>query len=152
MLPQQAKAESARPEQAGSGKTILVVDDDSGVVKTLNRVLGTHGYHVFLAGTVEEAISALQGREMRVDLLLIDAVMPKMSGPELADILLFLEPEMKVLFITGLDSLAIRLAFERPCETLQKPFTARVLLSKVRETLGETPAASQEQASSPVKS
>ena len=147
MLPPQAKAESDRPERAGSGKAILVVDDDSGVVKTLNRVLGTQGYRVFLAETVEEAIAALQGREMRVDLLVIDAVMPKMSGPELADILLFLQPEMKVLFITGLDSLAIRLAFERPCETLQKPFTARVLLAKVREALGETAAPSPKQVS-----
>jgi len=88
------------------------------------------------AETQEQAIAAAKGA-LEIDLLMVDAVMPDISGPELAEILLFLRPRMKVLFITGLDGLAIRLAFDRPCACLQKPFTLKVLVSKVEELLQE---------------
>ena len=121
----------------GSGpKTILLVDDDTMVVQALDKALSKQGFQVLRADTPEEAIAAAQGHVAGIDLLLVDAVMPQMSGPELADILLFLRPQMKVLFITGLDPLAIRLAFDHPCECLQKPFTVSFLLSKIHEALG----------------
>jgi CheY-like chemotaxis protein len=126
------------PQYSQSSKTILVVDDDSGVVTVVCRILTTCGYQVLEATSVAEAIAAVQQSPTGVDLLVVDAVMPKVSGPELADILLFLRPAMKVLFITGLDSLAIRLAFDRPCGCVQKPFTPLLLVSKVQEALGET--------------
>jgi DNA-binding NtrC family response regulator len=133
------------PKFAKQVKTILLVDDDSNVVRLVREILSIQGYNVLEAETTEGAIESAQRHLDGIDLLIIDAVMPKISGPELADILLFLRPEMKVLFITGLDSLAIQLAFHQPCECLQKPFTPRLLLSKVQELLGETalPAAEQ---------
>jgi two-component system cell cycle sensor histidine kinase/response regulator CckA len=72
---------------------------------------------------------------LEIDLLMVDAVMPEMSGPELAEVLLFLRPLMKVLFITGLDGLTMRLAFDRPCVCVQKPFTLRSLAPKIKELL-----------------
>ena len=122
------------PQPAASPKTILLVDDDPTVVQSLNIILSRRGYEVLPAQTMEEAIAAAR-RTNAIDLLVVDAVMPEISGPELAEILLFLRPNMKILFITGLDSLAIRLAFERPCAFLQKPFSMGVLLSKVQELL-----------------
>lgn len=132
MLPQ-----GVSEEGVNKAKTILVVDDDAVVLKALHSILGLHGYRVLLAQTSDEAIAHVQRHPDSLDLLVIDAVMPKMSGPELADILVFLRPDMKVLFVTGLDSLAIRLAFDHPCDCVQKPFTARSLVAKVQETLGE---------------
>lgn len=124
------------PRRAASPKTILLVDDDSTVVKALQRILSNRGYEVLAAETVEDAIAAVKsGAE--INLLVVDAVMPKVSGPELAEILLFLRPEMRVLFITGLDALTIRLAFDRPCACLQKPFSVELLVSKVEEMLQE---------------
>ena len=124
------------PQPAASPKTILLVDDDSAVVKALRNTLSKAGYDVLASETQEQAISAAKGPS-EIDLLMVDAVMPDISGPELAEILLFLRPRMKVLFITGLDGLAIRLAFDRPCACLQKPFTLKVLVSKVEELLQE---------------
>jgi two-component system, cell cycle sensor histidine kinase and response regulator CckA len=72
---------------------------------------------------------------LEIDLLMVDAVMPEMSGPDLAEVLLFLRPLMKVLFITGLDGLTMRLAFDRPCVCVQKPFTLRSLAPKIKELL-----------------
>jgi two-component system cell cycle sensor histidine kinase/response regulator CckA len=123
------------PQRAEAPKRILLVDDDGAVVKALHKALTRKGYQVLGAETLEEAVAAAKQVD-HIDLLVVDAVMPKVSGPDLAEILLFLRPDMKVLFITGLDSLAIRLAFDRPCMFLQKPFTTNTLLSKVQELVG----------------
>jgi two-component system cell cycle sensor histidine kinase/response regulator CckA len=123
------------PQPAASPKTILLVDDDPIVVQALNILLTRRGYKVFATETLEGAISAAR-RVTEIDLLVVDAVMPDISGPELAEILLFLRPNMKILFITGLDGLAIHLAFDRPCAVLQKPFAVTALVSKIEEMLG----------------
>jgi CheY-like chemotaxis protein len=125
------------PQHAESLKSILIVDDDSSVVTVVHRILAVYGYEVLEARSVEEAIAAVQQTRSRIDLLIVDAVMPNVSGPELADILLFLRPDLKVLFITGLDFLTMQLAFNHPSGFLQKPFSAVALISKVEEILGE---------------
>ena len=122
------------PQPAASPRTILLVDDDSTILQSLTTILSRCGYDVLAAGTLEEAIFAVR-RAAVIDLLVVDAVMPHVSGPEVAEILLFLRPNMKVMFITGLDGLTIRLAFERPCGFLQKPFSVGMLLSKVQALL-----------------
>jgi two-component system cell cycle sensor histidine kinase/response regulator CckA len=126
------------PQPAVSPKTILLVDDDPTVVQSLNIILSRRGYDVLAAQTMEEAIAAAR-RTNTIDLLVVDAVMPEISGPELAEILLFLRPNMKILFITGLDGLAIRLAFERPCAFLQKPFSVTTLVTKIDAMLDLEP-------------
>jgi two-component system cell cycle sensor histidine kinase/response regulator CckA len=125
------------PEYSRSRRTILVVDDDSSVVEALSKVLSKHGYEVLTATGGDQAGEVVRTHAGSIDLLIVDAVMPKVSGPELAERLLQLRPAMKVLFITGLDGLAIQLAFGRPCESVQKPFTVRFLVTKVQETLGD---------------
>ena len=122
------------PQSVASPKTILLVDDDSTVVRALGNALSRCGYTVLPAVTLEEALEASK-RSPEIDLLVVDAVMPEVSGPELAEILLFVRPTIKVLFITGLDGLAIHLAFDRPCACLQKPFTIGTLVAKVQELL-----------------
>ena len=132
------------PQSAGALKTILVVDDDTNVLQAVHSALKRRRYEVLQAQSAEEAIAAVQRHSSEIDLLLMDAVMPKMSGPELADILLFLRPNMKVLFISGLNGFAVQLAFNHPCESLQKPFTPRFLISKIEQTLGHAEPVSEE--------
>lgn len=129
------------PQHSRSPRTILVVDDDNSVVEVLHKILSKQGYEVLQAAGAEQAAAIVQGHPTPIDLLIVDAVMPKVSGPELADSLLRLRPEMKVLFITGLDGLAIQLAFGRACDCVQKPFTVRFLVAKVQETLSDAVAA-----------
>jgi len=124
------------PKRAKRQKTILLVDDDPIVVKSLREVLRRKGYEVFAAETLDDAITAVK-TVLDIDLLIVDAVMPQMSGPELAEILVFMRPKMKILFITGLDGFTIRLAFNGQCDCLQKPFSMTVLLSKVHDLLKE---------------
>ena len=68
------------PRHAKSSKTILVVDDDPSVVTVVHRILSVYGYEVLEAGSVEEAIAAVKQSLLGVDLLIIDAIMPKVSG------------------------------------------------------------------------
>src|SRR5439155_24950241 len=95
------------PQRATAPKTILLVDDDPAVVKALKTNLRRHGYEVLAAESLEEAIAAAR-LVAGIDRLASDAVMPEMSGPELAEILLVIRPNMKVLFISALNALEIR--------------------------------------------
>jgi FixJ family two-component response regulator len=73
-----------------------------------------------------------------VDLLLTDLVMPRMTGAELADALTRVQPEMKILFMTGhTEDVAVvdRLGGGR-AEIIQKPFTNEALLGEIRRLLG----------------
>jgi DNA-binding response OmpR family regulator len=125
------------PKLAAAAKTILLVDDDPNVVQPLQSILSHRGYSVVGAATFDEAIAAAR-RPGEIHLLVVDAVMPQISGPELAEILLFLRPNLKILFITGLDGLAIRLAFDRPCAVLQKPFPVSLLVSRIEGLLADS--------------
>ena len=106
--------------------SILVVDDGPEVLKMTADLLTREGYEVMRAASPVEAISALKANSKGVDLLLIDAVLPTMSGPELAEQILSLYPSVKILFMTGLDALSVTLAFGKPCDTIQKPFLTNV--------------------------
>nr|HPM43716.1 response regulator [Candidatus Omnitrophota bacterium] len=66
-------------------KKILVVDDESGMTATLKEIFQSRGYHVSVANDGEEAISKM--RSTSPDLVILDIVMPKMSGLEVARIL-----------------------------------------------------------------
>ncbi len=117
-------------------ETILLVEDDA-IVRDLAQEVLTQAGYVILAVTGEDAIALMEQYENQVDLLLTDVVMPRISGRELADQLLKMRPQLKVLFMSGYADALIRhhgllqtgLAF------LPKPFTPLTLTRKVRETL-----------------
>jgi two-component system cell cycle sensor histidine kinase/response regulator CckA len=77
----------------------------------------------------------------RVDVLLTDVVMPRMSGPELAGTLRRTHPHVKVLFISGYTDQAVghHGVFAPDSQFLQKPFTTAALLAKVRALLDSRP-------------
>jgi PAS domain S-box-containing protein len=118
------------------GETILLVEDEP-LVRELSRdMLERQGYRVVLASDANEAerISAIAGS---FDLLITDAVMPSISGVELARRIRASHPGMKVLFISGYS--------DQPAERdqtaaegaafLQKPFSADSLGRKIRQVL-----------------
>ena len=123
----------------GTG-TILLVEDDEGVKSLAAQVLREHGYHVLVAGEATEAIGESEKFPGEIDLLLTDVVMPRMSGPRLAQLLLSRYRRMKVLYMSGYTENAIvrNGVLESTVDYLQKPFTPDSLLEKVRETLKAT--------------
>jgi CheY-like chemotaxis protein len=118
--------------------TVLVVEDDDAVRRTAVRVLEKLGCTVLQADGAASALQLIEEGGERPELLFTDVVMPGMQGPDLADRVLALLPEIKVLFATGYTSdMAFRhgLLPER-ANILSKPYTPADLSKKVRESLG----------------
>lgn len=117
--------------------TVLVVDDDAAVMTVVNCMLETGGYNVLLAPRADVALRLVGRNDLKIDLVLLDVVMPDLTGPELAERILALRPRMKVLFMSGFsDSEVVRVKIlDRGLELLPKPFTSDVLLDVVERVL-----------------
>jgi PAS domain S-box-containing protein len=118
-------------------ETVLLVEDESAVLRLSKIVLERFGYTVLTAGTPSEAIHLFQTHEGRVHLLVTDVVMPEMNGRELAARLRESRPELKALFVSGYSAsaLAPRGVLDEGVHFLQKPFSLEDLASSVREAL-----------------
>jgi two-component system, cell cycle sensor histidine kinase and response regulator CckA len=128
---------AALPAQQSGTETVLLVEDESGLRKVVREVLQARGYVVLPAGDVREALRICEQHLGPIHLFLTDVVMPRMSGPELAQRALALRPRMKVLYMSGYaDSMVLPQGeIEGGSAFLQKPFPPDVLLAKVRQVL-----------------
>jgi two-component system, cell cycle sensor histidine kinase and response regulator CckA len=127
----------------GVGETVVVAEDEDALRSLLGRVLAGSGYHVIAGRNGAEALEAVRRRGGRIDALLTDLVMPRMSGAELAEALGGEQPGMKVLFMTGHtdDALVQDRLVDGDVELIQKPFTSEALLGHLRRLLGPPKAA-----------
>jgi CheY-like chemotaxis protein len=137
-----AQPSAPRVERVSRKATILAVEDEEVVRMVMCSVLEQVGYEVLCAGTPEEALDLASGHVGRIDLLLTDVVMPQMSGPALADEILQLFPEIKILYVSGYSERDMREQGIGPdsLEVLAKPFAQQELLQKVKGVLEEAPA------------
>ncbi len=118
-------------------ETILVVEDEAGIRALVRKILRRQGYVVLEASNGDDALKICAGHKGKIDLLVTDVMMPRMSGRELADRLTALRPELRVLYVSGYTDDAMLGSGSFPAGTafLQKPFTLGSLLGKVREVL-----------------
>ncbi len=134
----QIAAEKAPVDSALNGvETILVVEDEARVRKLIVDVLTARGYRVMEATRGEEAIRICRQLKGKIDLAVIDVVMPEMSGPDLVKQVAPVCPGMRVLFISGYTDEAIvhHGIPQSGAAFLQKPFLPDSLSRKVREVL-----------------
>ncbi len=142
-LPQAGKAAAAAatapeaPRPKPGTETVLVVEDEEGVRRLVREILESHGYTVLEADSGAKALEIGEQRQGPIDLLVTDVVMPQMSGRDLAEALMMLRPDMKVLFLSGYADRAVveHGVIELGAGFLQKPFTPQTLAQKVREAL-----------------
>jgi signal transduction histidine kinase/CheY-like chemotaxis protein len=131
---------SSRPPSSQTlhgSETILLVEDDERVRPLARTILRRYGYNVLEARSGGDALTLCGQHKAPIHLLLTDLVMPHMSGRQLAERLLAVRPEMKVLYMSGYTNDAIirdrirhsKLAF------IQKPITPEALVRKIRESL-----------------
>jgi len=121
-----------------AGGTILLVEDDEPLRRLAATALARSGYEVLPAGRPDEAIRIAAAHQGPIVLLVTDVVLPGTSGRVLADTLLGLRPDMRVLYMSGYTDNAIvhHGVLEPDTPFLQKPFTPTLLVQKVREVLG----------------
>jgi len=116
--------------------TVLVVDDDPIILKIVAEQIALFGFQPILAASGEEALQ-LAKKQTQIDLLLTDIMMPEMNGVDLAKQFVTLYPETKILFMSGYicPSMAHYGIQESEHGFLQKPFTPKTLISKMRNVL-----------------
>jgi PAS domain S-box-containing protein len=124
-------------EIPGGSETILVVEDELALRELTCVLLEEAGYTVLESTGVEDAIATGKDSQRKIDLLLTDIVMPRLDGRELANQLVALRPNLRVLFMSGYtdDVMVHRGLLKQATVLVQKPFTKAKLLRKVRETL-----------------
>jgi CheY-like chemotaxis protein len=121
-------------EAARGSETVLVVEDQKDVRLLVTRSLNAYGYRVLATANAEEALACAQAHDGRIHLLLTDVVMPGMDGKELAARLAKLQPEIRVLYMSGYPEsvIAHKGILDPGIDYIQKPFTPDALAARVR--------------------
>ena len=117
----------------GGHETILIAEDDAAVRSYMKRLLEEFGYAVIAAVDGEDAVRKFAENQERVQLVILDAIMPRMNGREARDRIVELRPGTRVLYASGYTGEIIRR--EGGVDFIAKPVAPEVLLSKVRELL-----------------
>ena len=132
----------ARAAAPANAETLLLVEDEPAVRTVAREALRTQGYTVLDAADADSALQVAAAYEGGIALLVTDVVMPGMSGRGLADRLVALRPQLRVLFVSGYagDALQVHGVPEEGLNFLQKPFTPDGLAVKVREVLDQPSA------------
>ena len=121
----------------GGSETILVCEDDAVLRKLAVNLLSYYGYQVIEASDGQDAIEKFTAVQESVDLVFIDAIMPKKNGREARDAMKQICPELKTIFVSGYarDIFDAESPFDERTIFLHKPYSPNDLLSRVRELL-----------------
>lgn len=136
-LVERAGSGGANEESSKGRETILLVEDEPAVRGLVQETLKLHGYTVLEARHGIEALLVGTKHLGPIHLLLTDVVMPQMSGPEVAEKLRGIRPDIKVLYMSGYPDHPVfsQDGINRDTAFLQKPFTPVALTEKVRQVL-----------------
>jgi two-component system, cell cycle sensor histidine kinase and response regulator CckA len=123
-----------------STPTVLLVEDDDNLRRTMHLHFEREGFQLLEASDGAEAETITERYNEPIHILVTDVIMPGMTGPELADRLAALRPDIKVLFVSGYahNFLEGEGILDRHQSFLAKPFSGIQLLARVRTLLGTT--------------
>ncbi|HTF99548.1 MAG TPA: ATP-binding protein [Nitrospirota bacterium] len=129
-----SRRQSLTPE--GGSETLLVVDDDELILKSMNITLSDAGYKVFAMNDSISALNIFKKLPQEIQLVITDISMPKMDGRELIDQMKAVKPEVKIIAISGkMKHIADKDGIREIDGFMKKPFDAPYLLSVVRRIL-----------------
>ncbi len=124
---------------SGGSETIMIAEDDREVSRMIKTVLEEFGYTVIEATDGDEALEKFAQNRDKLQLLILDVVMPRKNGREVFEEIRKLEKDIRVLFLSGYTAEIIHKKgiIEEGMNFISKPVTPRLLLTKVREVLSE---------------
>jgi CheY-like chemotaxis protein len=132
-------AEDSEPTLARGRETVLVIEDEAPVRRTVQQILQMSGYDVLIAEDGAAGLELCRARGDDIDLVLTDFVMPRLGGIELITKLRAVNSQVKILLMSGFSDGQVspdKLAELGGVATIEKPFRAAALLDRVRELLG----------------
>jgi two-component system cell cycle sensor histidine kinase/response regulator CckA len=118
-------------------ETILLVDDEPFIRDVGNAILGKLGYNVIVAESGREALKAIEHERENIHMIILDMIMPEMSGGEVFDRIKEIQPRAKVLLSSGYSvNTQAQEILDKGCDGfIQKPFKIEDLSKKIREIL-----------------
>jgi two-component system cell cycle sensor histidine kinase/response regulator CckA len=121
----------------GKEETVLLVDDETIILDVGKDMLKTIGYKVFLASGGNEAIEIYRENSNKIDLVILDLIMPGVSGGETYKVLKSINPDIKVMLSSGynVSAEAAEIMKQGVNDFIQKPFTMTTLSQKIRNIL-----------------
>ena len=129
------QAAKKAPVPARGTETILVVEDEEVINRWVTVTLESLGYTVLSATNGVEATTILRERRADIDLMLIDAVLPGVSGLEIISEVLHVDPTARVLLVTGYSADLMTNEILQRVPLLEKPFAPAELVDRVRDLL-----------------
>jgi two-component system cell cycle sensor histidine kinase/response regulator CckA len=119
------------------GESILIAEDEALLREMLKETLQLHGYVVFDAEDGDDALSIFHEHRDRIQLLILDVMMPKRNGKEVYRELKKANPDIKTIFISGYPAHVIdtKMIDEEELTFIVKPFIINEFLEKIRELL-----------------
>ena len=121
----------------GGTETLLIAEDDPTILELAKTVLEDSGYLVLAVTNGREAVDLYQTQGSRIDLVLLDVIMPQLGGKQAFELIHSINPEVRCLFCSGYSTNGIHTDFvlRQGLQLLQKPFTPSDLLRHVRQIL-----------------
>jgi two-component system cell cycle sensor histidine kinase/response regulator CckA len=131
------KAAAAVPEIKRGTETVLVAEDEATVRRMLTLILEGHGYTVLQAVDGQDAVGLYRENRERIDLVVLDVVMPVKNGKEALDEITRINPKVRAIFVSGYtgEVMIDKGVHKESVDFLQKPVSVPSLLNKVREVL-----------------
>ncbi|MDA8139879.1 MAG: PAS domain S-box protein [Desulfobacteraceae bacterium] len=140
-LPASSKklVEAVEPKKAivKGHETLLFVDDEKGIVEVGCLLLQRLGYKVIVAHDGEQAVEIYRQQQDKIDLVIVDMIMPGMSGSDTFSALRAINPKVKIILSSGYSvNGQARSILDKGCNGfIQKPFSMQDISSKLREVL-----------------
>ena len=126
-----------KPFSCRGTETILLVDDEKMVLEVSREMLEFLGYRVYAARSGQEALAGYMEKRKEIDLVILDMILPGISGGETFNRLREINSDAKVLLSSGYSiNGEAKTIMDRGCNGfIQKPFQLSKLSEKVREML-----------------
>ena len=125
----------------GEAGTVLVIDDDAMLLQACRQILEAAGYRVLTAEDGPEGLAIFRAEHETIDLCIVDWILPHLNGRQWIDCLLEVDPEVRVIFITGypIHEATRQVVGPKVSSFLKKPVTPEQLLAAVAQALGQGP-------------
>lgn len=129
--------EEEENEINGGNETILIVDDEEVVRNLTKMILESYGYKIAVAENGEDGIEIYKEKKDEINLIILDLVLPTISGQETMKQIFEINPNAKIIISSGYKESSKKFKEEKDkvIDLIEKPFKAAVLLSKVRNAL-----------------